>query len=166
VFTYETFSISRGDTAAQVREKIRAILNRQDGSWDSVDRGSLSITVLGSGAAGLTGVSVGDVPGLLICEGVDDPEVFDCDLDGLEDDVDNCMSVPNVDQEDTDGDGLGNVCDIVGGLSLDPDEGALPLESGRSSGSDPGILAGVIAGAAGAVALAGAAWYARRRWAR
>jgi thrombospondin type 3 repeat protein len=37
--------------------------------------------------------------------------VHDQDGDGVEDEVDNCILVPNPDQRDTDGDGYGNVCD-------------------------------------------------------
>ena len=35
----------------------------------------------------------------------------DADGDGIEDDSDNCASVANSDQLDTDSDGLGNACD-------------------------------------------------------
>lgn len=49
----------------------------------------------------------------------------------------------------------------------DGDGAALPLETVDSSGPGAGVLAGIAAGvAAGAVALSGAAWYARRRWLR
>jgi hypothetical protein len=41
----------------------------------------------------------------------DDAGIVDTDLDGVPDDEDNCRSVDNVDQTDTDGDGLGDVCD-------------------------------------------------------
>jgi len=52
----------------------------------------------------------------------------------------------------------------VGGISLDPGAEALPLQSQPSSGSDAWLLAEALAGtAATAVALGGAAWYARRR---
>ena len=54
---------------------------------------------------------------------------------------------------------------IVGGLVVNLDEG--PLSAAQPSGGGAGRLAGTIAGiAAVAVALTGAAWYARRRWAR
>ena len=58
---------------------------------------------------------------------------------------------------------------VVGGLAvdLDGDLGDLPLEMSQPSASNTGLLtslAGVIA--AGTLALGGAAWYARRRWAR
>ena len=53
----------------------------------------------------------------------------------------------------------------VGGLVVDLDEG--PLSAAQSSGGGAWRLAGTIAGiAALAVALTGAAWYARRRWVR
>lgn len=53
---------------------------------------------------------------------------------------------------------------IVGGISVDPDMGALPLETAGSSGGSVGVLAAIVAGATtGAIALGGAAWYVRRR---
>ena len=54
-----------------------------------------------------------------------------------------------------------------GGIGSYPDSAELPLEAPDSSGGNAGVLASVVAGvAAGAVALGGAAWYARRRWLR
>lgn len=56
----------------------------------------------------------------------------------------------------------------VGGIGEQPELAGAPLETGGSSGPGAGVLAGAIAGAvaAGAVALGGVAWYARRRWLR
>jgi hypothetical protein len=55
----------------------------------------------------------------------------------------------------------------VGGVSLDPGAGALPLQSQPSSGSDAWLLTEAIAGtAATALALGVAAWYVRRRQVR
>lgn len=39
------------------------------------------------------------------------PEIPDEDEDGIEDDDDNCISVPNADQANSDGDSLGDACD-------------------------------------------------------
>ena len=50
----------------------------------------------------------------------------------------------------------------VGGIALDPDLSALPLETRDSSGISASVLAGIAAGA-GAISLGGAAWWARRR---
>ena len=52
----------------------------------------------------------------------------DADGDGIEDDADNCASVANADQLDTDSDGLGNACDTDddGDLFSDTQEVAHP----------------------------------------
>ena len=55
----------------------------------------------------------------------------------------------------------------VGGIAVDPDLQALPVETVDSSGRGTGAIAGIAAGAAAAlVAVGGAALYARRRLAR
>ncbi|MEX2102697.1 MAG: thrombospondin type 3 repeat-containing protein [Gaiellaceae bacterium] len=42
---------------------------------------------------------------------IDEDCVVDTDGDGVPDDTDNCVTTPNADQTDTDGDGLGDACD-------------------------------------------------------
>ncbi len=44
--------------------------------------------------------------------------VIDADSDGVRDIQDNCPATPNTDQTDSDGDGLGNVCDPVQGATF------------------------------------------------
>ena len=53
----------------------------------------------------------------------------------------------------------------VGGIAELPEVSGAPLEAPDSSGGNTGLLAAVIAAATAAMlTLAGAAWYARRRW--
>ena len=42
---------------------------------------------------------------------IDEDCVVDTDGDGVPDDTDNCVTTPNPDQTDTDGDGIGDACD-------------------------------------------------------
>ncbi|MCH7511861.1 MAG: hypothetical protein IIB19_05810, partial [Chloroflexi bacterium] len=52
----------------------------------------------------------------------------------------------------------------VGGVAELADEAGTPLAAPDSSGSNTGLIAGIVAAiAAGTVALGGAAWYTRRR---
>ncbi len=42
-------------------------------------------------------------------------EIIDADGDGIPNEIDNCVSIPNEDQADADGDGVGDVCDTCPG---------------------------------------------------
>lgn len=59
------------------------------------------------------GDDVGDA-----CDDTTDPDVDD---DGIDDAIDNCVGIANVDQQDLDRDGLGNACDPTPGDDLDGD---------------------------------------------
>ena len=52
-------------------------------------------------------------------------QVVDADSDGIYDNEDNCILIPNADQRDTDSDGYGNLCD--GDLNNDGDTNTLDL---------------------------------------
>jgi hypothetical protein len=49
----------------------------------------------------------------------------DTDGDGVPDDVDNCPTVANADQADSDGDGFGDACDCAGDIDGDADTDVL-----------------------------------------
>ena len=72
---------------------------------------------------------------------VDDSEplnsLTDLDGDGIVDSSDNCPSVANADQSDTDGDGEGNVCDTDDDNDGVPDtEDAFPLDATEDTDTD------------------------------
>lgn len=50
---------------------------------------------------------------------LDTDQFADCDGDGVPDGIDNCICDPNQDQQDTDGDGAGDVCDPCDDLDED-----------------------------------------------
>src|SRR3954471_926765 len=55
--------------------------------------------------------------------------IHDSDGDGVPDDIDNCVSVPNPDQHDEDGDKVGDACDPcpqVANATLDTDGDGIP----------------------------------------
>jgi len=56
---------------------------------------------------------------------VQDPEAADADEDGVVDEFDNCEEAANADQEDTDGDGVGDACQV----EPDSDEDEIPDEA-------------------------------------
>ncbi|MDP3768314.1 MAG: hypothetical protein Q8S13_09885, partial [Dehalococcoidia bacterium] len=71
-------------------------------------------------------------------------------------------------QRDADANGVADVCEsAVGGIAETADSERTPVDASGSPGANAGLVAGVAAALAlGAVALGGAAWYARRRWGR
>lgn len=50
----------------------------------------------------------------------------DADEDGISDASDNCLNTPNIDQEDTNNNGIGNACELIGAITiLIPNEGSV-----------------------------------------
>jgi hypothetical protein len=90
----------------------------------------------------------------------------DFDGDSIPNYPDNCPAVPNPDQTDTDGDGVGDACEgPVGGVVELVVGGSDTSAAAPAAGSGPPVPYGAIAGGAAAAALAIVAggWYARRR---
>ena len=55
--------------------------------------------------------------------------MLDTDSDGIDDAIDNCQFVSNLDQADADGDGIGTACDDDESSSSDDDESSSSDES-------------------------------------
>ncbi len=56
-------------------------------------------------------------------------ESVDFDNDGVNDDIDNCPAASNPGQEDTDGDGVGDVCDPIDNSATPPTGGTIIVDS-------------------------------------
>jgi hypothetical protein len=163
-----SFTVRRGDTAAQVRDKIQAALTFIGGAtWESVNRGGVQLTVgtrVGTLLDGLKEIQVNWHPGFEICSAIDDPDFYDCDEDGIEDGPDNCMLVPNADQADSDNDGRGNACESVGGIWRDASASALPAAQPPRSSDNNDWRTLLMAALAACIAVpAASALYRRTR---
>lgn len=72
--------------------------------------------------------------------------VADADLDGINDDIDNCIDDANPDQADSDGDGFGDVCDLDEGGDILPGDGLITDESDDTLDADVDELSAEAAG--------------------
>jgi len=92
-------------------------------------------------------------------------QTLDLDNDGVNDYEDTCPTVYDPDQTDSDGDGIGDACEDIGGIVEMPvsswDSPASTVDAPGSSAPPYAAIAG--AAAAAALALTAGGWYARRR---
>jgi hypothetical protein len=66
----------------------------------------------------------------------DDGEPLDSDQDGIPDSEDNCPNTPNPDQEDEDGNGVGDACET----GSDDDGDGVPNDIDECPNTDPGVV--------------------------
>lgn len=103
-----------GGPALDEEGRVFGVLSRgadgcQSSVYSAVDDWGLWIRDIAAIAAELGGYE----PPSWVKSGVSDPAFADADLDGVEDEADNCIDVENTDQSDVDGDGLGDACDAT-----------------------------------------------------
>ncbi|MEX0683258.1 MAG: thrombospondin type 3 repeat-containing protein [Dehalococcoidia bacterium] len=87
----------------------------------------------------------------IVCEG----GCEDNDVDGVIDAFDNCPVIANPGQEDSENDGIGDVCEPVGGV--------VEVLMGREATGDPGVHAALAAGIAGIALVAASRRAVKRR---
>ena len=88
--------------------------------------------------------------------------MLDTDSDGIEDAIDNCQFVANLDQADADGDGIGTACDDDEITSSDEDDESSSSDDDESSSSDESDSVPSIGMLATSMCLLGAAVLVRR----
>lgn len=82
-------------------------------------------------------------------DGMPDFQDTDSDNDTVPDGTDNCRLVPNTDQADNDGDGMGNACDPSPGDAGAPDSGAAGAGASGGTGGSSGSAGNAGASASG-----------------
>jgi hypothetical protein len=79
------------------------------------------------------------LPALLALASPAGAVIEDSDGDGIVDSADNCMNVANADQRDTDGDGIGSICDPDFNQTCNTDFTDLGLFKAGFFGADPNL---------------------------